>query len=83
MLARHLTALIQHALNEDPALIQPAECNMFNIQLNYNYNQALDPESWDGNFHVVSLHRSMEHLASDAQMHKTSRNPSLECEDTF
>jgi len=35
----------QHALNKDPALIQPARCNMFNIQLNYDYNQALDSES--------------------------------------
>ena len=39
---------------------------MFNIQLNYNPNQALDPESWDSNFHIVSLHGSMEHLTSDA-----------------
>ena len=28
--------------------------------------QALDPDSWDSNFHVVSLYESMEHLASDA-----------------
>ena len=33
--------------------------------LNYDSNQALDPESWDGNFHAVSLHGSIEHLASD------------------
>ena len=25
----------------------------------------LDPDSWDGNFHAVSLHSSMEHLISD------------------
>ena len=35
----------QHALNKDLALIQPARCNMFNVQLNYDYNQALDSES--------------------------------------
>jgi len=39
---------------------------MFNMQLNYNSNQALDPDSWDENFCAVSLHGSMEHLASDA-----------------
>jgi len=39
---------------------------MFNMQLNYNYNQALDSDSWDENFCAVSLHGSMEHLASDA-----------------
>ena len=39
---------------------------MFNIYLNYNSNQALDSNSWDGNFHAVSLYGSMKHLASDA-----------------
>jgi len=39
---------------------------MFNIHLNYDPNQALDPKFWDGNFHAVSLHGSMEHLTSDA-----------------
>jgi len=34
----------QYALNKDPALIQLTGSNVFNIQLNYNYNQALDPE---------------------------------------
>jgi len=38
---------------------------MFNIQLNYDSNQALDPDFWDGNFHMVFLHSSMEHFASD------------------
>ena len=45
---------------------------MFKAQLNYNPNQALDPELWDGNFCVVSLHRSMEHLALDIQNIKES-----------
>ena len=35
----------QSALNKDLALNQPAGCNVFNVQLNYNYNKALDPES--------------------------------------
>ena len=38
---------------------------MFNMQLNYNINQALDPKFWDGNFQAISLYGSMEHLASD------------------
>ena len=49
-----------------PALNQPPSESVFNTHLNYDPNQALDPESWDGNFHAVSLHGSMEHLASDA-----------------
>ena len=39
---------------------------MVNIQLNYDPDQALDPESWDGNFWAVSLHSSMEYLAFNA-----------------
>jgi len=45
---------------------------VFNIQLNYNINQALDPELWDGEFYAVSLHRFMEHLASDIKNIKES-----------
>ena len=39
--------------------------NMFNIQLPYNINQALDSESWDGNFNPILLYESMEYLRSD------------------
>jgi len=46
--------------------------NMFNVQLQYNINQALDPESWDSNFRAISLHGSMEHLASDISNIKES-----------
>jgi len=38
---------------------------MFNVQLNYDPNQALDPDSWNSSFHAVSLHHSMEYLALD------------------
>jgi len=40
---------------------------MFNVQLNYNYNQALDPKLWDSNFHTVSLYRLIKYLVSDIQ----------------
>jgi len=33
-----------------------------------------EPELWDGNFHPISLYRSMEHLASDAKNIKDSLN---------
>ena len=42
-----------------PTLNQPHGEDMVNIQLNYNPNQALDPESWDGNFRAISLHESI------------------------
>ena len=47
-------------------LNQPHSENVVNIHLNYDSNQALDLESWDGNFQAISLYGSMEHLALDA-----------------
>ena len=55
-----------------PTLNQSAGCNIFNVQLNYDLNQGLDPDSWDGNFHAVLLYRSMEYLASDTKNFKKS-----------
>ena len=49
-----------------PTVNLPLTSLMVNIQLNYDSDQALDPESWDGNFRAVSLHEFIEHLASDA-----------------
>ena len=46
--------------------------NVFNVQLLYDVNQALDPESWDGNFRTISIYSSMEHLASDISNIKES-----------
>ena len=46
--------------------------NMFNVQLPYDINQALDPKSWDSNFHAISLHGSIEHLISDIKHIKKS-----------
>ena len=46
--------------------------NVFNIQLNYDINQARDPESWDGNFQAILLYSSLEYLASDIKNIKES-----------
>ena len=51
--------------SKDPALNFTSSNSMFNINLNYNINQVLDPEEWDGDFHITSLHGAMEHLVSD------------------
>jgi len=40
---------------------------MVNVQLSYDINQSLD-----GNFYAISLHSSMEHLASDIKIIKDS-----------
>ena len=45
---------------------------VINIQLNYDIDQALDPELWSGEFRVVSLHRSIEHLAFNIKNIKES-----------
>jgi len=45
---------------------------MLNVQLNYNPDQALDPDSWDSNFHTVSLYSAMEHMPSDMLNFKES-----------
>ena len=61
-----LNMRMQNVLTAQLALSQPSSKNVFNIQLNYDPNQALNPESWDGNFHAISLYGSMEYLTSDA-----------------
>jgi len=48
-----------------PTHVNPTAANsndVFNIQLNYNVNQALDQNSWNGEFKAISLYGSMEHL---------------------
>ena len=57
---------MQGILTAQPALNMPASKNMFDVQLNYNPNQVLDPDSWDSNFHAVLLYGFIEHLTSDA-----------------
>ena len=47
--------------------------NVFiNIQLPYDPNAPTDPEIWNGGFHPISLHGSIEHIASDAKNIKDS-----------
>ena len=64
----------QYTPTTDPTLNIPRCESVFNVQLNYNLDAALDPEFWDGNFHAVLLHSSIEHLASDALNIKVSLN---------
>ena len=64
----------QHVYNKDMAMRRASNSNkhMYNMQISYDVNQALDTESWDSNFHVISLYGSMDHLASDAKNIKES-----------
>ena len=43
---------------------------MFDIQLSYDVDQALDPEEWDGNFYAILLYRAMEHYVVVTTYHK-------------
>ena len=47
---------------------------MFNIQINYDINQALDLKSCNSEFYVVSLYRFIEYLASNVKNIKDSLN---------
>jgi len=40
---------------------------VINIPLLYDSNAPTEPNLWDGSFHPISLHSSMEHLALDAK----------------
>jgi len=58
--------------NKEPMLNTYEENNMFNVQLDYDINQARDSKSWGGNFQVISLHSFMEHLVLDIHNIKVS-----------
>ena len=47
---------------------------VINISLPYDPNAPTEPDLWDGSFHPISLHGSMEHLASDAKNIRDSLN---------
>jgi len=62
----------QRALTVELTLNSPPGENVFDVQLNYNPDQALDSELWDSNFHTISLYRSIEHIVSDVLNIKNS-----------
>ena len=57
------------------------------ITLTYNINQATEQDSWDGNFHLISLYSSLEHLPSNSKnikeflccMTNYIQNKSIDC----
>ena len=55
----------QHFTPQRGPTVQNEESAFINIPLPYNLDTTTDPEIWSGNFHPVSLHGSIEHLASD------------------
>ena len=71
----------QHILNEEQhsypthgSTIHIKNVNVINIQFPYNPQVPTEPELWDSNFHPISLHGSIEHIASDAKNIKDTLN---------
>jgi len=60
--------------NEETPTHGQHEDNVFNIQLPYDINAPTEPELWSGSFHPISLHGSMEHVASDFKNVKVTLN---------
>jgi len=58
--------------NEEPMYNIHEDNNMFNVQLDYDINQARDLESWNGNFQAIFLHDFMEYLVLDIYHIKVS-----------
>ena len=53
--------------NETPSTHVPHEKSIINIQLLYDTQAPTEPELWSGSFHPISLHKSIEHFASDTK----------------
>ena len=64
--------LQQHILNKVLASNTISNNSVFNIQLSYNINQALDPNEWNGDFYTISLHGFMKYLVSNIKNIKDS-----------
>jgi len=47
--------------------VQHVDNEVINIQLLYNPNMPTEPKLWDESFHPISLHGSIEHLASNSK----------------
>ena len=49
----------------------PSE-NIVNTQLSYDINQTMELDTWNGNFHSISLHSSIKYFISNAKNIKES-----------
>ena len=71
----------QHVLDEQPPFnltcsqaMHIEDDMVINIQLPYDSNAPMEPELWDGNFHLISLYRFIEHIVSDSKHIRDSLN---------
>jgi len=64
----------QRDLSAHGTVSQTEDDNIINIQLPYDPQAPTEPDLWSGNFHPISLHSSIEHIASDTKNIKDSLN---------
>ena len=57
-MGRNSEATPTHTSNEE---------SIINVQLPYDPNASTEPELWSGSFHPISLHGTIEQIASDAK----------------
>ena len=70
-----VTTIQQYVPHEHPnTTLAHSDDAVINISLLYDSNALTEPDLWDGSFHPISLHGSIEHLASDAKNIKDSLN---------
>ena len=60
--------------NETPSTHVLYKKSIINIQLLYDTQALTESELWSGLFHPISLHRSIEHFASDTKNIKVTLN---------
>ena len=64
--------MYQCVSNKNSASSLTLDNNMFNINLDYDINQVLNPEEWDSEFYATSLHGAMKHVTLNIKNIKDS-----------
>ena len=64
--------MLQHVSNKVLASSTISSNSMFDIQLSYDIDQALNPKEWNSDFYATLLYKAMEHLVSDVKNIKDS-----------
>ena len=70
--AQHVHGNNATSLSPQGFTAQSDENTFINIQLPYNLDAPTDPEIWNGGFHPILLHGSIEHIASNVKNIKDS-----------
>ena len=71
----HNTMTLQHVPIEHPNMTSThSDDAIINIQLLYDLNTPIEPDFWDGSFHPISLHGSIEYITLDSKNIKDSLN---------